>query len=113
MKTVPDPVSSPPFLPLTPFLPSAGSVGTIYQIYRKIAPPTGTGNFEFLTGTGTRQFTDETIPPGSASVTYKIVAVRSTASGDPAEFTVGFGIGGGGEVTASMIASPEAPRMAA
>jgi hypothetical protein len=39
---------------------------------------------------------DDTLPIASAPVTYQITAVRSTARGNPAQYTVNFGIGGGG-----------------
>lgn len=67
-----------------------GSVGTIYEVQRKI----GTGGFAFIGGIGVKTFLDETLPVGSAPVTYKITAVRSTARGNPAQFTVSFGVGG-------------------
>ncbi|XVJ58669.1 MAG: hypothetical protein HEQ23_04410 [Tepidisphaera sp.] len=68
----------------------SGTSGTIYEVMRK----TGSGGFVFVGGTGVRVFVDETIPAGSAPVTYQITAVRSTTRGNPAQFTVNFGIGG-------------------
>jgi hypothetical protein len=87
----------------------AGGVGTIYQIARRIG---ATGAFVPLTGVGTRSFTDTTIPAGTASVTYQITAVRTTAVGVPALFIVNFGTGAGGEMVASVVAA-SAPKLAA
>ncbi|MCC6660920.1 MAG: hypothetical protein IT437_08545 [Phycisphaerales bacterium] len=67
-----------------------GSVGTIYEVQRKI----GNAGFQFIGGIGVKTFLDETLPTGSAPVTYKITAVRSTARGNSAQFTVNFGVGG-------------------
>lgn len=69
-----------------------GISGTIYECRRK----TGTGSFVFVGAVGTREFADSTLPAGSVGVTYEITAVRSTQRGDPAQFNVNFGVGGGG-----------------
>lgn len=76
----------------------SGTQGTIYEVKRKI----GSGPFNFVGATGVRTFTDETLPSGSAPVTYQITAVRSTSRGNPAQFTVNFGIGGPGLTIASI-----------
>jgi hypothetical protein len=52
-------------------------------------------------------------PAGTASVSYRIQAVRSTLSGAPADFTVNFGVGGGGEMTASVVGGAAVPKLAA
>lgn len=84
----------------------AGTQGTIYEVRRKVGAAPA---FEFIGATGVRSFTDET-HSGTSPVTYQITAVRSTARGAPAQFTVSFGIGGGG----LMITSVEPPvKMAA
>lgn len=89
----------------------AGSVGTIYQVARQLD---GAGPFVPLTGTGSRSFIDASVPAGSSSVTYRIVAVRSTAVGDAGQFTVNFGTGAGGEMIASVVsAGAVAPKIAA
>lgn len=86
----------------------AGGVGTTYQISRRTGV---TGEFIALGASGTRSFIDPTVPAGTPCVTYKIQAVRTTAVGLAAEFTVNFSVGAGsGEVMASVIT---APRMAA
>lgn len=76
----------------------SGTQGTIYEVLRKI----GAGAFNFVGASGVRVFTDETLPSGSAPVTYQITAVRSTSRGNPAQFTVNFGIGGPGLTIASV-----------
>jgi hypothetical protein len=84
--------------------------GTFYQIARRIGP---TGAFVPQTGVGSRTFTDPTIPAGTASVTYQITAIRTTAVGETAEFTVNFGVGAGGETTASVAEVAPTPKLAA
>jgi len=76
----------------------SGTQGTIYEVKRAI----GGGAFNFVGATGVKLFTDDTLPSGSAPVTYQITAVRSTARGNPAQFTVNFGIGGPGLTIASV-----------
>ena len=76
----------------------SGTQGTIYEVKRSI----GGGAFNFVGATGVKLFTDDTLPSGSAPVTYQITAVRSTARGNPAQFTVNFGIGGPGLTIASI-----------
>jgi hypothetical protein len=80
----------------------AGSVGTIYQLSRRTG---ATGPFVAIGGSGAKTFLDATVPAGAASVTYQVVAVRSTAMGTPAQFTVNFGVGGSGEAT--VLAGPK------
>jgi hypothetical protein len=84
--------------------------GTIYQVERRIG---ATGTFAALTSVGTRALTDTTVPAGTASVTYRITAVRSTTTGLAAEFTVNFGTGSSGEMVASVVTSSSAPKLAA
>jgi hypothetical protein len=67
-----------------------GVGGTIYEVLRSV----GGGAFSFVGNPGEKTFTDETVPQGSTSVTYQITATRSTARGNPAQFTVTFGAGG-------------------
>lgn len=69
-----------------------GIGGTIYECQRKIAG----GDFVFVGASGTREFSDTTLPAGSVGVTYQITATRSTVRGNPAQFNVNFGVGGGG-----------------
>jgi hypothetical protein len=61
--------------------------GTMYEISRRI----GTGKFEPMGVVGKKKFVDNTLPKGSAKVTYQIRAVRSTRTGDAAQFNVAFG----------------------
>lgn len=83
----------------------AGAVGTMYQIARRTEPG---GAFTMVGASGTRSFTDVTVPSGVVAVTYQIVAVRSTSAGPAAQFTVNFGMGAAGQAVASV-----APRLAA
>lgn len=76
----------------------SGTQGTIYEVKRQI----GGGAFAFVGATGVRTFTDDTLPNGSAPVTYQITAVRSTQRGNPAQFVVNFGMGGGRLTVASI-----------
>lgn len=69
------------------------SGGTMYQIYRAdgLQSP-----FQFLGVTGKKKFIDTTIPPGGGGVReflYKIIPIRSTKTGPPAEFPIPFGGG--------------------
>jgi hypothetical protein len=82
-----------------------GCTGVIYQIYRKVE---ATDAFQYLGGTGQRKFIDTTVPSGVPSVMYQIQGVRSTAIGIANEFTVNFGVGSGGIVTASVAAGKPA-----
>jgi hypothetical protein len=81
-----------------------GSQGTMYQVSRRVGTA---GEMLIIGASGSKQFIDETVPAGSASVTYRIVAIRSTAQGPEALFTVNFGVGGGGEMVASVESSPK------
>ncbi len=88
----------------------SGTQGTIYEVQRRV----GSGAFTFIGATGTRTFIDGTLVSGAAPATYQITAARSTARGNPAQFTVNFGIGGGGggftiaSVTEGAVVSPSA-----
>ena len=76
-----------------------GASGTIYYISRR----TGTsGPFVPVGTAGARKFVDATVPAGTPQVTYSIVAERSTSRGPAQPFIVNFGVGGGGEMTASV-----------
>jgi len=72
----------------------SGTQGTIYEVRRRI----GNGAWTFAGATGTRSFTDETLPSGSSPATYQVTAVRSTSRGNPSQFTVSFGSGGPGAI---------------
>jgi hypothetical protein len=65
-----------------------GTSGTIYQVSRRIGP---TGPFEYLGGSGKREFIDLEIPAGATSMTYKIQAIRASAAGVTAVVAVAFG----------------------
>ena len=70
----------------------AGSSGTMYQVARRVGEH---GVFEGVGVVGVKSFVDATVPAGVASVTYQIVAVRSTAAGVAARFVVNFGVAEG------------------
>ena len=70
---------------------NSGAGGVMYMIYRKVG---ATGAYISLGGTGERKYADATIPTGTSQVTYSIQAVRSSAAGQPAEFSVNFGANG-------------------
>ena len=82
----------------------SGSTGTIYQIWRQIAPPDGP--LEYIGGSGMREFTDSTLPEGSSNVMYQIQAVRSTAVGEVATFNVKFGTSSAGPTIDSVVETP-------
>ncbi|KAA0213038.1 MAG: hypothetical protein DYG94_12075 [Leptolyngbya sp. PLA3] len=88
-----------------------GTVGTIYEIRRAV----GGGAFAFVGASGVKSFTDDTLVSGAAPVTYRITAVRSTARGNPAQFTVNFGTGGPGRTIAGITSAGDGAdvRMAA
>lgn len=75
-----------------------GAVGTTYQVARRV----GAGDCVPIGVSGKRSFTDNTVPAGAASLTYRIVAVRSTAIGQPGEFNVNFGVSTSGAATAMV-----------
>jgi hypothetical protein len=85
-----------------------GTQGTIYEVQRRI----GAGAFAFIGASGVRSLIDETLPAGSAQVTYQVTAVRSTLRGDPALFTVSFGTGAAG-MTIASITQGDGERLAA
>ena len=55
----------------------------------------GSGEFQFVGGVGEKKFVDQTVPAGSTTITYQLQAVRSTASGEWAQFNVNFGVSDG------------------
>jgi hypothetical protein len=87
--------------------------GTVYEVQRKV----GTGAWTILGTTGKRSFDDQTLTAAalaSGSVAYQVTAIRSTLSGAPGVFLVQFGLGGGGELTATVVAGGAgAPKLAA
>lgn len=78
-----------------------------YQIWRRIG---NVGDFVCLGGTGAKNFTDDTLPAGSASVTYKLQATRSTSKSPWAQFVVNFGVQSetGGAMIESVVETPVA-----
>jgi hypothetical protein len=89
------------------------AAGTTYNIFRSIGTPSG-GEFTYIGGTGVREFTDQTVPAGSALVVYKIQAVRSTQVGPWATFNIFFGTGSvGGGMTVASVEDSTPPKLAA
>ena len=88
------------------------ATGTIYQVSRRIGSG---GDFAIIGATGLRSFVDATLPlgAGSGTVSYRILAVRSTVTGMPATFIVTFGVGGSGQMMASVVSALGEPRLAA
>jgi hypothetical protein len=81
----------------------SGTPGTIYEVKRSI----GGGAMEFVGTSGVKSFTDDTLT-GASPVMYQITAVRSTSRGNPAQFIVNFGMGGGGLTVASVgVSTPD------
>lgn len=75
----------------------ADTQGTIYEVKRRLSAD---GPFEYVGAAGVKVFTGETLLAGRPSVTYQVTAVRSTLRGEPARFTVTFGVVGGGRFIA-------------
>ncbi len=86
------------------------ATGTVYQVSRSLD---GGASFTYIGGTGPKRFIDETVPAGSASMMYKIQAVRSTAVGPVATFTVMFGVSSAGTMMAGVRPRSAPTRLAA
>lgn len=67
-----------------------GSEGTMYEIKRQL----GNGPVSIIAIVGKKKFYDDTIPAGTASVTYRITAFRSTRRGECGIFPVFLGVDG-------------------
>jgi hypothetical protein len=85
----------------------SGAIGTVYEVQRRIG---GEGDpFAYVGTTGSKTFIDDTLPAGSSNITYQITAVRSTARGHAARFSVNFGVVGVGRMTASATTNAANP----
>lgn len=82
--------------------------GTMYALYRAIDD----GPDVYIGACGGKRYLDP-IPAGSAKVTYKIQARRSTAAGAWATFVVQIGVSPGGTTTAKVDANAAAVKIAA
>lgn len=82
----------------------SGAHGTIYHVYRQNG---GVGEFNFLGGSGQKDFTDATLPAGQTMVVYRVQALRSNSIGDANDFQVKFGVTAGGDQTASVESGPK------
>lgn len=78
----------------------AGTTGTLYEVRRRDG---FSGPFAFIGASGSRAFTDETIPAGIGTVIYQVTAARSTSRGNPAQFLVNFGTSGSGQWTSATL----------
>lgn len=65
-----------------------GAVGTVYQVFRQLDH---TGAYEFIGASGEKKFVDDTVPPGTREIMYRVQAVRSTAKGMIGSCTVCLG----------------------
>jgi hypothetical protein len=81
----------------------SGTNGVVYSLRRR----TGTAPYMYLGATGTKNYTDATIPVGTAAVTYEVQAQRSGSRGQPSQFTVQFGVAGDGAAMATVV-TPDA-----
>ena len=72
-----------------------GARGTVYEIMRSDAG----GPMTFVAAAGAKTYIDSTLPTNSSPVTYRITGIRSTLRGNPGQFTVQFGAGGGLQVS--------------
>jgi hypothetical protein len=66
-----------------------GSQGVMYEVWRRTGE---VGTFAFLGTLGKKKFVDDEIPAGTASILYKIIAVRSTKRGRAAIYSVNLGL---------------------
>ncbi|HYE21537.1 MAG TPA: hypothetical protein VEA69_24035 [Tepidisphaeraceae bacterium] len=82
-----------------------GGAGVVYTVARRIGDE---GQPYVVVGaTGVRSFTDEGVPAGTVSVTYRVIAFRSTVHGPAGLFTVRFGTAESGAATASVVSAPK------
>lgn len=77
---------------------SPRATGMTYQVYRRIGPAfgrpaVGNGDFVYLGGVGEKKFLDDTLPAGTAEVTYQVRTTRSKTAGNWAQFNVNFTAG--------------------
>jgi hypothetical protein len=71
-----------------------GSQGTMYEVWRRDGDGAGgAGAMRFIATAGVKKFVDQSIPAGTASVIYQVIAVRSTRRGMPSTYNVSFGVG--------------------
>jgi hypothetical protein len=87
----------------------AGTSGTLYEVRRASTVAPSASDFVFIGASGSKSFLDETLQRGAAPATYQITAVRSTSRGNPAQFTVNFGIGGDGQAKITVQTEPATP----
>lgn len=69
----------------------AGAAGTVYEIRRAVDG----GPMTLIDTAGERKFVDATLPANPGPVTYRVTAIRSTLKGNPASYTVYFGMTAG------------------
>ncbi len=71
-----------------------GASNTTYRVMRQF---NGAGAFEFVDAVGGKEFIDESIPAGTATIAYIVIPRRGQEEGQPsASFTVRFGHAAGG-----------------
>ena len=89
-----------------------GTTGTMYEVLRR-AGSSMSGPFNFIGQVGVKSIIDSTLPAGASPCTYRVTAVRSTQRGAPAQFTVTFGVGGGGGLAIASVTEMAPVRLAA
>ena len=84
----------------------AGAGGTVYTVKRKLA---NESQYSIIGAVGLRRYTDTSLPLGTPTVQYVVVAQRGEQVGVPSSpFTVQFGTGGGGlQITAQFSSEDE------
>jgi hypothetical protein len=68
-----------------------GTAGTIYQVKRQLGDGIDGEPFTTVGTVGAKSFVDRTLPPGTRLCTYEVTALRSTAKGEPARYTIRLG----------------------
>lgn len=72
-------------------------IGATYFIVERSLKVNNTSeDFTYVASPADRKFTDETIPPGYDSATYRVSATRNNKTSQPATVIVNFGVGGSG-----------------
>lgn len=80
---------------------SENASGGFFQIFRKIG---NASDYTNIGGSGTREYTDATLPLGTTTVTYRIQGFRSNIAGLPSNpVALQFGVGTGPTITGATL----------